>query len=121
MPRFTPCLLLAAGMAVVSAPPSAAQTVEPTVPGNEHVAPKLDPKACRDRDRLQRGDVVENEGAAPHEEGNPSDKLARTEGVICPPPELDPDIRAPAPKNGGNMPVIPPPGSPGGAPSTRPK
>jgi hypothetical protein len=114
-------ILLTALVAILAAAPAAAQNVEPKVPGNEQVAPKLDPKACRDRDRLQHGDIVENEGAAPHEEDDPSDKLARTEGVICPPPELDPDIRAPAPKNGGNMPVIPPPGSPGGDPATRPK
>ena len=32
----------------------------------------------------------------------------------------DPDIRAPTPQ-GGSMPVIPPPGSPGGDPNIRPK
>ena len=99
---------------------SLAAGAQPGTPA-ELAPPKLDPKACRDRDRLQRGDTVENEGVAPREQDNPSDKLARTEGVICPPPELDPDIRAPAPKNGGNMPVIPPPGSPGGDPAVRPK
>ena len=114
-------IFLAALVVAFAASPAVAQNVEPKVPGNEQIAPKLDPKACRDRDRLQRGDTVENEGVAPREQDNPSDKLARTEGVICPPPELDPDIRAPAPKNGGNMPVIPPPGSPGGDPAVRPK
>ena len=49
-----------------------------------------------------------------------SNKLARTDGVICPPPGVDPDIHEPAP-GGGRTPVIPPPGSPGGDPSTRPK
>ncbi|HEY4405041.1 MAG TPA: hypothetical protein VGN55_10325, partial [Xanthobacteraceae bacterium] len=48
-----------------------------------------------------------------------SDKLAQTDGVICP-PNVDPDIRAPTPQ-GGTMPVIPPPGSPGGDPTVRPK
>jgi hypothetical protein len=46
-----------------------------------------------------------------------SDKLARSDGVLCPPTEVD---RAPTPKT-GNMPVIPPPGSPGGDPTIRPK
>ena len=48
-----------------------------------------------------------------------SEKLARSDGVICP-PNVDPDIKAPTPQ-GGRMPVIPPPGSPGGDPNVRPK
>jgi hypothetical protein len=48
-----------------------------------------------------------------------SEKLAQTDGVICP-PDIDPDIKAPTP-GGGKMPVIPPPGSPGGDPTLRPK
>jgi hypothetical protein len=49
-----------------------------------------------------------------------SDKLARSDGVLCPPTGVDPEIRAPTPET-GNMPVIPPPGSPGGDPTIRPK
>ena len=41
------------------------------------------------------------------------DKLARSDGVLCPPAGIDPEIRAPTPE-AGNTPVIPPPGSPGG-------
>jgi hypothetical protein len=48
------------------------------------------------------------------------DKLARSDGVLCPPPGIDPEMHAPAP-NGSKTPVIPPPGSPGGDPSIRPK
>jgi hypothetical protein len=48
------------------------------------------------------------------------DKLARSDGTLCPPSGVDPEIRAPTPE-GGKMPVIPPPGSPGGDPSVRPK
>src|SRR4249920_2530343 len=51
---------------------------------------------------------------------NLSGRLAQSDGVICPPPAVDPDIRLPTPE-AGNMPVIPPPGSPGGDPSVRPK
>jgi hypothetical protein len=51
--------------------------------------------------------------------GNLSDKLARSDGVICP-PDVDPDIKAPAP-GGGKTPVIPPPGAPGGDPNVQPK
>ena len=48
------------------------------------------------------------------------DKLARSDGVLCPPTGVDPEIRAPTPET-GNMPVIHPPGSPGGDPTIRPK
>jgi hypothetical protein len=50
---------------------------------------------------------------------NLSDKLAQSDGVLCP-PNVDPDIKAPTP-DVGKMPVIPPPGSPGGNPDVRPK
>ena len=50
---------------------------------------------------------------------NLSDKLAQSDGVLCP-PNVDPEIKAPTPEV-GKMPVIPPPGSPGGDPSVRPK
>jgi hypothetical protein len=48
------------------------------------------------------------------------DKLAKSDGVMCPPSGVDPEIRAPTP-DAGTTPVIPPPGSPGGDPSVRPK
>jgi hypothetical protein len=48
-----------------------------------------------------------------------SDKLDQGGGVICP-PNVDPGIKAPAPET-GKMPVIPPPGSPGGDPNVKPK
>jgi hypothetical protein len=57
------------------------------------------------------------------EPGDPSktlsDKLDQGGGVICP-PNVDPGIKAPAPDT-GKMPVIPPPGSPGGDPKVQPK
>jgi hypothetical protein len=48
------------------------------------------------------------------------EKLAKSDGVLCPPAGVDPEIRAPTP-DAGNTPVIPPPGSPGGDPTVRPK
>ena len=103
----------------VGATASTAQDKTPDVPV-EASPPKLDPKACADRDRLTQGDTHESQGRAPSSE-LASDKLARTDGVICPPPGLDPDIRVPAPDTGSKTPVIPPPGSPGGDPNVRPK
>jgi hypothetical protein len=51
---------------------------------------------------------------------NLSDELSRSKGVICPPAGVDPGISVPA-VGGGVMPVIPPPGTPGGDPSVIPK
>jgi hypothetical protein len=76
-----------------------------------------DPNACSNDRQLQAG------RAAPRspESGDQSlsEKLTQTDGVICP-PDIDPDIKAPTPE-AGRMPVIPPPGSPGGDPTLRPK
>jgi hypothetical protein len=87
--------------------PCAAQN--PPAPPN--AAPQTrDPKACA------AGQQPRDGGA-----GNQtlSEKLEQTDGVICP-PDVDPDIKAPTPQT-GRMPVIPPPGSPGGDPTLRPK
>jgi len=100
-------LILAAALAcALLSTPSRAQTPEPAVPA-QPAPPKLDPMACTDRDRLAQGDTVETDGSGAAEDT--SDKLARTDGVICPPPGLDPHIRAPAPNTESDMPVIPPP------------
>jgi len=116
--RLMPAVLACAILGGVGAYGHAQQPREPDVPA-QPAPPKLDPKACADADRLPHADIPETEGRAAGKEPL-SDRLARTDGVICPPLSLDPDIRAPAP-NGGNMPVIPPPGSPGGDPSVQPK
>jgi hypothetical protein len=51
--------------------------------------------------------------------GDLSNKLSQSNGVICP-PDVDQGMKAPTP-NTGKMPVIPPPGSPGGDPKVQPK
>jgi glucose/arabinose dehydrogenase len=48
-------------------------------------------------------------------------KLDRTGGVLHPPPGVDPRLTIPPPRAEGKMPVIPPPGTPGGDPGPRPK
>jgi hypothetical protein len=61
------------------------------------------------------------EGATTGQRAEPlGDRLARSDGVLCPPAGVDPEMHAPAPDT-GKTPVIPPPGSPGGDPSIRPK
>lgn len=79
-----------------------------------------DPKACASGERLQRGSGNPSAGANAQSDSSLSEKLARTDGVICPPANVDPEIAAPPP-GGGKTPVIPPPGSPGGDQSVQPK
>jgi hypothetical protein len=50
-----------------------------------------------------------------------SDQLAETKGVICPPVGVDPGITAAPPTGGSLMPVIPPPGNPGGDRNLQPR
>ena len=52
---------------------------------------------------------------------NPSDRLARSKGVLCPPSGIDPDIQAKPPGSDGTIKVIPAPGTPGGDPREQPK
>jgi hypothetical protein len=99
-------LLLGATLPCAAQNPSPPPNVAP--PG---IAPQTrDPKACA-ADRQPRGGGSGNETL--------SQKLEQTDGVICP-PDIDPDIKIPTPQ-AGRMPVIPPPGSPGGDPTVRPK
>ena len=81
--------------------------------------PAVDPKACAPGNRLEPG--AQNPSAPGTTTGESlSDQLARTDGVICP-PDVDPAIKLPTPESGAKTPVIPPPGSPGGDPTVRPK
>src|SRR5882757_2518347 len=105
--------------------PAVAAAQAPPKP-NTPIAPKteqLDFKACASPDTQatvgQGGKPSTGGDVQTEKNGNLSDKLARSDGVICPPAHVDPEIRAPTPP-GGAMPVIPPPGSPGGDPSVQP-
>jgi len=112
--QFAAFLCLMCGVMVASA-----QSPPPT-------STQPDPKACAPGERLELGPNGQQppgttgRGDAPSDKvDTPSDKLARTDGVICP-PNLDPEIRTPAP-DAGTMRVIPPPGTPGGKSDVRPK
>ena len=61
-----------------------------------------------------------NGTGVPDKSANLSDQLSQSNGVICPPSGVDPKMAAP-PREGGAMPIIPPPGTPGGDPNTVPK
>jgi hypothetical protein len=91
-------MLIAAPVAAQVAPPA-----NPTVP----VAPPKGPSPPPER-------------VAPSNEDS-SDRLSQHKGTITP-PKVDPGMQVNPPKNSGaTMPVIPPPGSPGGNPSVVPK
>jgi hypothetical protein len=106
-----PLAMLAAML--LTGPCAAQNTPSPQSPGVQ----ALDPKTCAPLN--QREGTVNREGTVG---GGPSlsDKLERGEGVLCPPRDADPEI-AKLPQSGGRTPVIPPPGSPGGDLTVRPK
>jgi hypothetical protein len=111
---LTVSVALLPALAVAQAPP---QTKVPVAPK----AQQLDPNACAHSDtQTTVGKGGEGVDAQHDGTGNLSDKLAKSGGVICPPEHIDPEIKQPTPP-GGAMPVIPPPGSPGGDPSIQPK
>jgi hypothetical protein len=61
---------------------------------------------------------------APEPEGStvpPEDPLSHSGGVVAPPPTGDRSVVTPPAGGSGSMPVIPPPGTPGGNPSVQPK
>lgn len=97
--------------AAAQAPPATKAPVSPKVE-------RLDPTACAEHDtRSTQGRGWES-GERQAADTNLSDKLARSDGVICPPPHADAEIKAPTPP-AGRMPVIPPPDA-GGDRSDRP-
>ncbi len=104
--------------ASAQAPPSRATPPAETAPSNAGRGPaNCAPTqiAPQDGTIVPRGNSTSGQASEPL-----GDKLARSDGVLCPPPGVDPEMHAPAP-NVGTMPIIPPPGSPGGDPSVRPK
>ena len=61
---------------------------------------------------------------APQPEGStvpPGEDLSHSGGVLTPPPSADRGVVKPPSEGTGSMPVIPPPGTPGGNPSVKPK
>ncbi|MHC1949216.1 hypothetical protein IF803_33300 [Bradyrhizobium sp. UFLA06-06] len=109
-------LMMAPAVAVAQAPPTSATPPAQTAPP----APSRTAVNCAPQQPSHPGAVVP-EGTTTGQSSQPlGDKLAKSDGVLCPPAGVDPEMRAPTPQ-GGNTPVIPPPGSPGGDQSVRPK
>jgi len=123
MGRDIRVMTLAAMVAALLAPAPALAAAQAPPKTETPIAPKaeqLDPKACANADlRTTVGQGGDVQVLKPND-SSLSNKLARSDGVICPPAHVDPEIKAPSPP-GGTMQVIPPPGSPGGNPSVQPK
>jgi hypothetical protein len=112
--RATVTLALLLGvpaLAFAQSPPPAPKSCEPGAMAQ--VDPSTRSQGTKDPGKNQPSTT----GAASN--GNLSDKLARSNGVLCP-PNVDSGMSAPPP-GGGKTPVIPPPGSPGGNPNVQPK
>jgi hypothetical protein len=106
--------LLAPEIAVAQAPP-----VTPSPP--IVVAPAPSATNCAPSRAAPEQGTITSPGATTGQAREPlGDRLARADGVVCPPTGIDTEMRVPAPEV-GKMPVIPPPGSPGGDPNVRPK
>jgi hypothetical protein len=111
------CMLMAApGLAAAQAPPA------PTTPPPQTAPPPPQrPMECAPMREAPQSGTANPDGQTTGQRSEPlGDRLARSNGVLCPPAGVDPEMRAPTP-DGGNTPVIPPPGSPGGDPNVRPK
>jgi hypothetical protein len=107
------CVLIAlSGAAAAQTPPGPPAHAAPPAPDGA--------SGCAPTQTTPQGNITP-EGTTTGQSPAPlGDKLAKSDGVLCPPAGVDPQMRAPTPQT-GNMPVIPPPGSPGGDPNVRPK
>jgi hypothetical protein len=114
--HFSCVLMVTTRAAIAQAPPGPAtpqaQTATPAPVASTNCGPT---KPVPPRGTIAPEGSTNSQAAEPL-----GDKLAKSDGVLCPPAGVDPEIRAPTP-NAGNTPVIPPPGSPGGDPTVRPK
>jgi hypothetical protein len=112
---LTSVLVAAFGVTHAQAPPT------PATPPAQTAPPAPDRgNGCAPTQSTPQGNIAPK-GMTTGQSREPlGDQLAKSDGVLCPPAGVDPQMRAPTPDT-GNMPVIPPPGSPGGDPNLRPK
>jgi len=108
-------LLAVAGAASAQAPPTPATPPAQTAPPAPSRAADCTPTQSTPQGNIAPQGTTTGQSSEPL-----GDKLARSDGVLCPPAGVDPEMHAPTP-DAGNTPVIPPPGSPGGDPTIRPK
>jgi hypothetical protein len=112
---FLCVLVTASGAASAQAPPTPATPPAQTAMPAPSVASNCEPT----KPVPPRGSIT-LEGTTGQRNEPLGDKLAKADGVLCPPSGVDPEIRAPTPDTGDKA-VVPPPGSPGGDSNVRPK
>jgi hypothetical protein len=112
MKPLHPCLLATA--LCIGALPVMAQ-IEPGTPGSGQTIPEKDRSRPQD---MPKPDGSENDVPSGR---SSSDASKQYDGVIEPPKGIDPEIVEPAPSTPSQMPVIRPPGTPGGPPGVVPK
>jgi hypothetical protein len=109
-------LIAAPAAAIAQAPPTPVTPSQATAPPPPQRSSECAPS--RPRSNTAPGQTT---GQAQDFGKEPlGDRLAESNGVLCPLEGVDPAMRAPAP-DVGKTPVIPPPGSPGGDPNVVPK
>jgi hypothetical protein len=121
--RMKPIIIMAAASLLIPGAAYAQAPASPATPPAQTAPPAATPPAnCAPMAPHGSGTGATTKEGATVGQSNETlgDKLAKSDGTLCPPTGVDPEIRAPTPE-GGNMPVIPPPGSPGGDPGLRPK
>jgi len=109
-------MMVVAEVAAAQAPPSPTTPPAKTAPPSPERAANCAPM----QPKSNSGTAVPDGATTGQRSEQLGDKLARSDGVLCPPAGVDPEMHAPAP-DAGKTPVIPPPGSPGGDPTIRPK
>ena len=115
--------LIVAGLLVAGSGAAIAQAPRaPATPPQQTAPPALQRSSdCTPTRPNQPRDAKPLEGSTTGQaQESLGDKLQRSDGVLCPPTDVDPEMRTPAP-DVGKTPVVPPPGSPGGDPNVRPK
>jgi len=105
-------MLLVPACALAQSPPPEEPKAAPTPSRSGQCAEPTPPATTGRGD----ADVAKPDGS------NLSQKLAQSNGVLCPPDHVDPAMRRPTPPDSGRMRVIPPPGTPGSSdPAAKPK
>jgi len=112
-------LLLAAALLALSGASHAQAPLSPATPPAQ-TAPPAPASSTECAPAPPRGTIEPQDSTTGQATEPLGDRLARSNGVLCPPSGVDPEMRAPTP-DAGKMPVIPPPGSPGGNPNLQPK
>ena len=113
---FASALIAASPAAIAQAPPAPATPPQATAPPAPQRSADCTPtQSGQPHGSTAAGGITTGQSREPL-----GDRLAKSDGVLCPPAGVDPEMRAPAPEV-GKTPVIPPPGSPGGDPNVRPK